>query len=91
MLFIGGCREACIQTDALSIEFILRAPASDLSNKKPITAITVLIERLTKEEYDVDDLSDLPTLIESIRLQRSTGPTEAARAIRKKLSVIRMI
>ena len=55
--------------------------------KKPVTAITVLIERLTKEEYDVDDLSDLPNLIEAISLQRSTGPTEAARAIRKKLSV----
>lgn len=42
---------------------------------------------MTKEEYDVDDLSDLPNLIEAIRLQRSTGPTEAARAIRKKLYV----
>ena len=51
----------------------------------------MLIERLTKEEYPVDDLSDLPTLIESIRLQRSTGATEAARAIRKKLSVIRIL
>ena len=54
-------------------------------SKKPITAVTVLIERLTKEEYDIDDLSDLPNLIEAIRLQRSTGPTEASRAIRKKL------
>ena len=53
--------------------------------KKPITAITALIERLTREEYDIEDLSDLPTLIESIHLQQSTGPTEAARAIRKKL------
>ena len=60
---------------------------SNLFAKKPITAITVLIERLTKEEYEVDDLSDLPNLIEAIRLQRSTGPTEAARAIRKKLYV----
>ena len=40
---------------------------------------------MTKEEYEVDDLSDLTTLIEAIRLQSSTGPTEAARALRKKL------
>ena len=61
--------------------------STNASRKKPITAISVLIERLTKDEYDVDDLSDLPNLIEAISLQRTTGPTEAARAIRKKLSV----
>lgn len=57
------------------------------TRKKPITAVTALIERLTKDEYDVEDLSDLPALIEAIQLQRSTGPTEAARAIRKKLYI----
>lgn len=55
--------------------------------QKPITAITALIERLTKDEYEIDDLNDLPVLIEAIQLQQSTGPTEAARAIRKKLYV----
>lgn len=54
------------------------------TKSKPISAISVLIDRLVKEEYEIDDLSDLPNLIEAIRLQ-STGPTEAARAIRKKL------
>lgn len=58
---------------------------ANVQPKKPITAITALIERLTKEEYGTDDLSDLPTLIEAIQLQQSTGPTEAARAVRKKL------
>lgn len=58
------------------------------TRKKPITAVTALIERLTKDEYDVEDTGDLPTLIEAIQLQRSTGPTEAARAIRKKLYVL---
>jgi len=53
--------------------------------QKPITAISQLIERITREEYDEDDLSDLPQLLEAVRLQRSTGATEAARALRKKL------
>ncbi|KKY24369.1 putative vhs domain-containing protein [Phaeomoniella chlamydospora] len=44
----------------------------------------VAVERLTSEQYDEDDLSGIPDLIEVIRLQ-GTGPTEAARAIRKKL------
>ncbi|KAF8533808.1 hypothetical protein BDD12DRAFT_863378 [Trichophaea hybrida] len=52
--------------------------------KKPYTATTVLIERLTSEEYEENDYGGLPELIESIKLQDS-GPTEASRAIRKKL------
>lgn len=55
--------------------------------KKPYSAITVQIDRLTSEQYDADDMSGIPDLIEVIRLQ-SEGPTEAARAIRKKLSVV---
>ena len=51
---------------------------------KPYTAVTVQIERLCKEEYDVEDLSGIIDLIEVVKLQ-SSGPTEAARAIRKKL------
>lgn len=42
------------------------------------------IERLTSEAIPVDDLSGIPDLVEVINLQ-DTGPTEAARAIRKKL------
>ncbi|KAL9000667.1 MAG: hypothetical protein Q9169_000703 [Polycauliona sp. 2 TL-2023] len=52
--------------------------------KKPFTAITVQIDRLTSEQYDGDDMAGIVDLIEVIRLQ-SEGPPEAARAIRKKL------
>jgi hypothetical protein len=54
--------------------------------KKPYTAVTVQIERLTSEQYEEDDSSGIPDLVEVIRIQ-SSGPTEAARALRKKLYV----
>lgn len=54
--------------------------------KKPYSAITVQIDRLTSEQFEEDDLSGIIDLIEVIRIQAS-GPTEAARAIRKKLYV----
>jgi LAS seventeen-binding protein 5 len=44
----------------------------------------VHVERLTSESYDEDDLAGLPDLIEVVKLQ-ATGPTEVARALRKKL------
>jgi hypothetical protein len=46
--------------------------------------VTTQIELLTSEDYPEDDLSGLVDLIEVIKLQ-VTGPTEAARALRKKL------
>ena len=52
--------------------------------QKPYSAVTVQIDRLTSESFKTDDLSGIPDLVEVIRLQGS-GPTEAARAIRKKL------
>ncbi|KAF2434368.1 hypothetical protein EJ08DRAFT_514284 [Tothia fuscella] len=52
--------------------------------KKPFTAVTVHIDRLTSEEYEENDLSGIPDLVEVIRIQ-DTGPAEAARALRKKL------
>lgn len=55
-----------------------------LRQKKPYTAITVQVDRLTSEQYDEDDSSGIPDLVEVIRLQPA-GPTEAARALRKKL------
>ncbi|KAI9794636.1 MAG: putative actin patch assembly and actin polymerization protein [Peltula sp. TS41687] len=55
-----------------------------LNQKKPYTAITVQIENLTSEQYDENDYSGIFDLVEVVRLQNS-GPTEAARAIRKKL------
>ncbi|KAG7286075.1 hypothetical protein NEMBOFW57_008378 [Staphylotrichum longicolle] len=54
------------------------------SQKKPYSAVTVTIERLTSEAIPVDDFSGIPDLVEVVNLQ-DTGPTEAARAIRKKL------
>lgn len=60
------------------------------SQKKPYSAITVQVDRLTSEQYEADDLSGIVDLIEVIRLQAG-GPTEAARAIRKKLWVSMLI
>ena len=54
--------------------------------RKPYSAVSVQIDRLTSEQYEEDDLSGIIDLIEVIRIQ-SSGPTEAARAIRKKLYV----
>lgn len=54
------------------------------TSSKPYSAITVQINRLTSEQYEADDMSGIVDLIEVIRLQTG-GPTEAARAIRKKL------
>ena len=44
------------------------------------------IEQLTSEQYEVDDSSGIVDLIEVIRIQ-ATGPSEASRALRKKLLV----
>ncbi|KAL2870325.1 LSB5 family protein [Aspergillus lucknowensis] len=51
---------------------------------KPYSAVTVQIEVLTSEQYEVEDWSGIVDLIEAIRIQAS-GPTEASRALRKKL------
>ncbi|EED23405.1 VHS domain protein [Talaromyces stipitatus ATCC 10500] len=51
---------------------------------KPYTAVSVHIESLTSEQYEIEDSSGIVDLIEVIRIQ-STGPTEASRALRKKL------
>lgn len=48
--------------------------------------MTVQIEVLTSEQYEVEDSSGIVDLIEAVTIQGS-GPTEASRALRKKLSV----
>ena len=48
--------------------------------------MSVQIEVLTGEQYEIEDSSGIVDLIEAIRIQAS-GPTEASRALRKKLSV----
>lgn len=55
-----------------------------MKKQKPYSAVTATIENLTAEDHPEDDLSGIVELIEAIKLQAS-GPTEAARAIRKKL------
>lgn len=54
------------------------------SPQKPYSAVTVQIEVLTGEQYEVEDSSGIVDLVEVIRIQAS-GPTEASRALRKKL------
>lgn len=44
------------------------------------------MNQLCSLDYEADDMSGIPDLIEVIRLQTG-GPTEAARAIRKKLYI----
>jgi len=61
-----------------------RTKAHPIIQKKPYTAVTVTIERLTSEAIPENDLSGIPDLVEVVNLQDS-GPAEAARAIRKKL------
>ncbi|UPX20360.1 uncharacterized protein EKO05_0010594 [Ascochyta rabiei] len=51
---------------------------------KPFSAVTVQVDRLTSEQYEENGIGGVVDLIEVIRIQ-STGPTEAARALRKKL------
>ncbi|KAJ5093751.1 hypothetical protein N7456_009612 [Penicillium angulare] len=53
-------------------------------SKKPYSAVTVQIEVLTSETYEVEDSSGIVDLVEVVRIQAS-GPTEASRALRKKL------
>lgn len=76
---------ACPICVARYLRDVLRAWV--LSQRKPYTAITVQIDQLTSEQYEPDDFSGIPDLVEVIRIQDS-GPTEAARAIRKKLCVL---
>lgn len=52
--------------------------------KHAFSAVTVQVDRLTSEQYEEEDISGVIDLIEVIRIQ-SSGPTEAARALRKKL------
>ncbi|KAF2848693.1 hypothetical protein T440DRAFT_556514 [Plenodomus tracheiphilus IPT5] len=56
---------------------------ADLS-KHAFSAVSVQIDRLTSEQYEENDIGGVVDLIEVIRIQ-SSGPTEAARALRKKL------
>ncbi|GAA5971779.1 hypothetical protein JCM11641_001510 [Rhodosporidiobolus odoratus] len=52
---------------------------------KPRSSVSALIDILCLPRYDEDDYDGITELVESINLQPTTGPTEASRAIRKKL------
>ncbi|KAG8738846.1 putative actin patch assembly and actin polymerization protein, partial [Ceratobasidium sp. 428] len=57
---------------------------STWTGEKPHSSITDWIEILSRDQYKVDDYDGIPELVESVNLQAG-GPTEASRAIRKKL------
>lgn len=59
-------------------------PANGFYHQKPYSAVTVQIEVLTSEQYEVEDSSGIVDLIDVVRIQAS-GPAEASRALRKKL------
>ena len=48
-------------------------------SKKPYSAVTVQVDRLTSEQYEEDDFAGIYDLVEVVRIQES-GPAEAARA-----------
>ncbi len=50
----------------------------------PFTAVTDWIDRLCTQRYAEEEYDGIPELVEAINLQ-ATGPTEASRALRKKL------
>lgn len=55
-----------------------------LQNEKPRSSITALLDILTLERYEEDDYEGITELVEAINVQQ-TGPSEASRAIRKKV------
>ncbi|KIJ65032.1 hypothetical protein HYDPIDRAFT_88841 [Hydnomerulius pinastri MD-312] len=62
----------------------LKFAVSALNREKPHSSVTDWVEILTSREYGDEAYDGLPELVASIGLQ-STGPTEASRAIRKKI------
>ncbi|KAH7101718.1 hypothetical protein BKA62DRAFT_174198 [Auriculariales sp. MPI-PUGE-AT-0066] len=54
------------------------------SSGKPHSSITEWIDILTSDNYGEEELDGIPEIVESINLQ-AEGPTEAARAVRKKI------
>ncbi|GAA5893253.1 Lsb5p [Sporobolomyces salmoneus] len=53
-------------------------------NEKPRSSVSALIDILCLDKYEEDSYEGITEIVESINLQ-DTGPTEASRAIRKKL------
>ncbi|GAA6008923.1 hypothetical protein JCM11491_003836 [Sporobolomyces phaffii] len=53
-------------------------------NEKPRSSVSALIDILCLDKYDEDSYEGITEIVESINIQ-DTGPSEASRAIRKKL------
>ncbi|GAA5927868.1 Lsb5p [Sporobolomyces koalae] len=53
-------------------------------NEKPRSSVSALIDILCLDKYEEDSYEGITEIVESINIQ-DTGPTEASRAIRKKL------
>ncbi|KAF7979379.1 hypothetical protein HWV62_42466 [Athelia sp. TMB] len=62
----------------------LRGVFSAFNNEKPNSSITQWVDILTGVSYEDEAYDGIPDLVDSINLQ-PTGPTEASRALRKKL------
>lgn len=52
--------------------------------KRPYSAVSVMIDQMTNASVPENDLGGLPELVDVVNIQ-DTGPSEAARALRKKL------
>jgi len=52
--------------------------------KRPYSAVSVMIDQMTNASVPENDLGGLPELVDVVNIQ-DTGPAEAARALRKKL------
>ncbi|TCD68095.1 putative actin patch assembly and actin polymerization protein [Steccherinum ochraceum] len=57
---------------------------SAFNREKPHSSITEWVEILTSRSYNDEAYDGIPEIVDSINIQE-TGPTEASRAIRKKL------
>ncbi|KXT14725.1 hypothetical protein AC579_6381 [Pseudocercospora musae] len=83
-MFGGSIFNLALNPTSMGLDVFHRYPGAVDPSRKPYSAITVQVDRLTSEQYEEDDISGIIELVEVIRIQDS-GPTEAARAIRKKL------
>ncbi|KII94112.1 hypothetical protein PLICRDRAFT_36348 [Plicaturopsis crispa FD-325 SS-3] len=58
---------------------------SAFNREKPHSSITDWVTILTSPGYEDEAYDGIPELVDSINLQAASGPTEASRALRKKL------
>ncbi|KAG9121595.1 putative actin patch assembly and actin polymerization protein, partial [Ceratobasidium sp. 392] len=84
-LFIHISQNVLKETEKLNtLQFVQLWTSLQGANEEKVSSITDWIEILSRDQYNVDDYDGIPELVESVNLQAG-GPTEASRAIRKKL------